>query len=241
LARDTLTTDVPRKNSCEIRCPIAYKRGKELPMMDNPMNDAPKSPSRETRASVLSGMRRSKDQDRKDESRTRFFEMYRPSLFVYFKRRGLQDHDAEDLASDLMLSLLAAMETFHYDPSHRFRNYLARAANHALAKFWAKNAKRQVRTGVDLDQQISPEDLEERLQNEVDQDLQRKAMERVRGQVSNRDWEIFIDLTEGRAKPDDLANALGMTRRAVDTAKWRVKSRIKAEVKQIEDHGLEEA
>ncbi len=77
-----------------------------------------------TQGSVLSGMRLSKDDERREQSRARFFEAYHPFLFVFFKRKGLPDYDAEDLASDLMLKLLKAMDAFQYDPTKRFRGYL---------------------------------------------------------------------------------------------------------------------
>jgi DNA-directed RNA polymerase specialized sigma24 family protein len=51
-------------------------------------------------------MRLSKDGECRNKSRTRFFQTYQPLLFVFFRRKGVGEHDAEDLASDLLAKLL---------------------------------------------------------------------------------------------------------------------------------------
>lgn len=209
-------------------------------MSDPAEPDASRSPSRETHASVLSGMRLSKDGECRNKSRTRFFQTYQPLLFVFFRRKGVGEHDAEDLASDLLAKLLGTMDTFQYDASRSFRNYLRTAARNAVKEFWESHAKRRTAAGVDLDQHCAREELQERLEGQFDLDLLEEAERRVRGEVSDRDWEIYVELTKRPTPPEDLASRLGIARNTVDNAKHRVLKQIKALVEKLHQQGPQE-
>jgi RNA polymerase sigma factor (sigma-70 family) len=209
--------------------------------MSNPDEAVPSGdPSRETQASVLGGMRLSKDSECRMESRTRFFRQYQPLLFTFFKRKGLREHDAEDLAGELIAKLLKAMDTFEYDPSQRFRSYLHTAAQNAVSEFWGYHAKRRTDTGVDLEQRVAREELQQRLEGQFDLDLLDEAKRQVRGQVSDRDWAIFVKLTEDPITPEELAKELGIERHAVDVAKSRVINRIRSATRKLVQQGPQE-
>ena len=196
--------------------------------------------SGKTHASILSGMRLSKGDEHRKECQTRFFRRSRGLLFFFFKHKGLKDHDAEDLASDLLMKLLKTMDTFEYDPRQRFRSYLNTAAQNAVNEFWKVQAKRQTVDGIDLEQILVREDLQERLEGQFDLELLEDAEDRVRNQVSGRDWKIYIDLTKNLATPEEIAETLGIPRHTVDMAKYRVINRIKSEVRKLEQQGPEE-
>lgn len=212
--------------------------------MTNSKQQAPSEvPSTTTHASVLSGMRQSKDEEHRRECQARFFKLYRPLLYVFFTRRGVSNHDAEDLASDLVMRLMTSMEKFHYDPSKgRFRSYLKTVAKNALNKFWADKARHATADGgAALDQHESRDELLRRLEEQFDLDLLKEAEYRVRAKVSERDWNIYVELTTKPTKPDELAERLGIKRHTVDVAKSRVLSRINREVRKLKERGFEEA
>ncbi len=150
--------------------------------------------------------------------------------------------DAEDLAQDPILKLMNAMESFAYDPTQRFRGYLKASARHALQAFWKQHRQRRISGGDGslLEQLVEPEALETRINDQFDLDLLEEAKQRVQTQVSDRDWKIYVELTETSAAPDDLAIKLGMTRHAVDVAKYRVINRLRVEVRRLEECGIEE-
>lgn len=133
------------------------------------------------------------------------------------------------------------MEKFVFDPSCYFRSYLNTAAQHAVNNLREALGKRREVHGVDLAHLFAPGGLEERLGEQFDLDLRKEAMRRVQAEVSERDWQIFVDLTEGTATPEDLAAKYGISRGVVDTAKWRVKNRIAAEVRKLGQQGFDEA
>ena len=200
-------------------------------MSNSPNDNSVTSASRETRPSVLSGMRLSKDDGCRLENRELFFKTYQPLLFVFFRRRLPNDHDAEDLASDLIAKLLKRMDAFEYDPRKSFRAYLYTVARHALQDFWDDRNKRHAANVVDLEQYVSEQELQDRIEEQFDLELLEKAKERVRGQVSGRDWDIYVRLTESLITPADLAAELGVNRHTVDGVKNRVLNRIRTEVR----------
>ena len=212
----------------------------DRPDTNDPQDRQPQTDMRDTRVSVLSGMRESKDPETRKQCQARFFEQYRPLLYVFFKRKGFQDQDAEDLASELVTKLLTTMRKFTYDPNRSFRGYLNTAAQHAVNELREALRKRGEVHGVDLDHLFARGGLTERLGEQFDLDLLKEAMHRAQSEVSERDWQIFVDLTEEIATPEEL-EIYGISRGAVDTAKWLVKNRIATEVRKLEQKGFDEA
>ena len=132
------------------------------------------------------------------------------------------------------------METFQYDPSKRFRSYLQSVAHNALKEFWKTRAKQRTVDGLDIQQLPARKELRERLEEQFDLQLLEEAEERVRGQVSARDWEIYIERTQRATRPEELAKRFAISRHAVDVAYSRVINRIQSEVRKLEKHGFQE-
>ena len=60
-----------------------------------------------------------------DAKWTEFYSLYCPYICHIAKMRGLNTHDAEDIAQKVMSQLVEQMRTFEYDPKNgRFRGYL---------------------------------------------------------------------------------------------------------------------
>lgn len=195
---------------------------------------------RDTQASLLSGLRLSKDPRRRQDAFDEFLRKYYEKLRSFFARKGVAADEAHDLATDLSLKLAERMQTFRYEPSMRFRSYLYSAAQRALADFWAARDRLRLAGGELLSALVEPQDLESRLQAEFDLELLEEAKRQVRAQVSDRDWEVFQRLTETAAEVDDLQASLDMTRDAVYAAKYRVLSRLKKRLALIEEQGPQE-
>ena len=79
------------------------------------------------------------------------------------------------------------------------------------------------------------------MEEQFERELLEEAKQRVCGQVPNRDWEIFVELTERGTNPIDLAKRFEMTRNAVDNVKFRIISRLKSELRKLEQEGPQEA
>ena len=60
-----------------------------------------------------------------------FVRRYQPMIRDWCLRWGARPVDAEDVAQDVLLKLLAAMKTFQYDPGRSFRAWLKTVTRNA--------------------------------------------------------------------------------------------------------------
>ena len=209
--------------------------------MTHAPNDGPFSgDSRDTNDALLSGLRLSKDESRRRECQAEFFTTYKPRLVAFFQKRGVSNHDAEDLGTELTVSLIESMKTFKYDPQARFRSYLYTSARRAIGKFWTRNRLRQIAQGAYLEQRIDVQELHTRLDEQIDLDLLEEAKRRVRPRVSDRDWSIFERRTIGDVKAGALASILGTTPGAIYEATRRVKKELMDEVSRLSEQRIDE-
>lgn len=78
---------------------------------------------------------------REDGSETRelaweqFDARYRPMMVAFARKCGLGEHDADDVAQEVMFGFFVRSPTFVYDPAKgRFRHYLKTCTRHAILK-----------------------------------------------------------------------------------------------------------
>ena len=75
------------------------------------------------------------DSEDREEAWWIFDARYRNLLERYLRSRGCRDHDIADICQDVFVALISALKGFTYDRSRgRFRGYLLRCVQHALAK-----------------------------------------------------------------------------------------------------------
>lgn len=179
-----------------------------------------------TRASVIKGVRED-DPDRWRE----FYAIYKPMLLSYFRRQGLADGDAHDLAQDVFVKLLRKIQT--YDRTRtRFRTWLFTIARHALIDR-ARRLSSQ-RKAIDgwvervLGATSSDEEQERRdFERSHHRRILRFAFETARGRCSERVWACF-ELSVVQNRPgSEVAAELGMSRNAVYVNSWRVLRSVK--------------
>ena len=169
-----------------------------------------------------------------------FYARYRPKIMEWCRCRGLQEADADDVAQEVMRKLSDDIRGFVYDPGKgRFRSWLKTVVMHALSD--AMERRRRLGAGVGGDTALeqlqavaAPDDLAERLLQEYRRELVAVAAERVRAEVSSRDWKIFVALAiEGRPGKE-VATELGIKVATAHVARNRVQRRILDLVRQLE-------
>ena len=192
-----------------------------------------------TRNSLLSGLRESKSHGLRLSSQTCFFETYQPLLLLFFLRKGLQRHDADDLAQQLVMKLIKRLERkFDVTQDEKFRSYLFSAAHNGLKDFYRELKKSPLSSNSELSS-IPEAELRQRIEEQVDLDLLDEAKKRVRQKVAVRDWELFLLLTESNAGAELIADRYGISRNATDNIKYRIVKRLKREVESLKSSGLE--
>jgi RNA polymerase sigma factor (sigma-70 family) len=172
-----------------------------------------------------------------------FVGRYGPKIEEWCRRRGLQDADAKDVVSDVLLKLARTMRTFVYDPAKgSFRSWLRTVTANALADFVAARERVGVGSGTDAVSALlrnveAREDFERNLQTEYDLELLDQAKKLVQLRVTRAAWQAFLlHAVEGRTAAA-VAKELGMTAAAVYMAKSRVQRKLKKEIERLERDG----
>ncbi len=193
-----------------------------------------------THASLLSRVRDPAD----DAAWREFADRYGDLILRYFRSRGLQHTDAEDLRQGVLMALARAMREggFRYSPDKgRFRDYLGTTARHAAGRFLARHTRRPGVLSMDemaqapADGDDGPDALWER--EWVDHHY-RSAMETIRGMFDARSIDAFERLAAGMPG-EAVAREVGMTHDAVRAAKHRIVARLREVIAwqvQEEDH-----
>lgn len=189
-----------------------------------------------TRASLLIRIRSKQDQAAWAE----FVEIYVPLIYGYARKQGLQDADASDIAQDVMTSVNGAISRFDYDPKQgKFRGYLYTVTRNQIGKLWKKNAGKagtgNTAVHAMLDQTPAKADDEELWNEQHRWRLFQWASEKVRSEFAEATWQAFTLTSIENKKPQEVAEALGISVGAVYIAKSRVIKRIRELVQEVED------
>jgi RNA polymerase sigma factor (sigma-70 family) len=92
----------------------------------------------DTRTSLLRRVRDPADR----QSWGEFVALYEPLLLSYVRKRGLHDHDAQDVVQGIFISLLRKLPSFDLDHRKgRFRTWLWQVAHNAVVD-WARGRRR---------------------------------------------------------------------------------------------------
>ena len=93
--------------------------------------------SMDTRGSVIFGV------CQRDPERWREFDaIYRPMLFAFLRKQGLQECDASDIVGDIFLKLLGKIQTYDREQC-KFRTWLFAVAHHALVDHARRRASQR--------------------------------------------------------------------------------------------------
>ena len=119
-----------------------------------------------------------------------FVRRYRPKVYGWCRKRGLQEADAEDVTQTVLVKLTEAMRDFWYDRSRSFRAWLKTITRHAWSDLIA-HRPRAAGGGTDLVLQRlqtleARTDLERQLEEAFDRELLEMATLRVRQRVAPR-------------------------------------------------------
>lgn len=164
----------------------------------------------------------------------RLVRIYTPLVFHWTVRAGLQNADAADVVQDVFQVLAKKLPAYDPDKGAGFRAWLAGIARKKVAEFLRKRAAGPRATGgteaLRLAEQL-PGEPDDETWRSIEQSgagkLLHAALRIVREETQPRTWRAFWGMTvEGRSA-EELAGELGLTRRAVRQAKYRVLQRLR--------------
>ncbi len=164
-----------------------------------------------------------------------FVRCYQPMIRDWCLRWASRPDDAEDVAQEVMLKLLAAMKTFHYDPGRSFRAWLKTVTQNAWTDF-VRSRRHESTEDPDrfqaiLDSRAALDDLRGRMEDAFDRELLDLAMRRVQKRVKPANWRAFQLTAIEERTGADAARELGMSVARVFIAKHRVEKMLEEEIR----------
>lgn len=204
-----------------------------------------------TRFSLLLRLKNWADRDSWQE----FFDTYWRLLYNVARKAGLPDADAQEVVQDTIIAAAKNIGGFKADPKHgSFKAWLLQQARWQIAGCCRQRAKAGAPANPDratpgaigrqddtnrtdtLGRIADPEGIElERVwDQEWSENRMAVALERVKQQVSVKQYQIFdLSVLQG-ASCSETARTIGVSMASVYMAKYRVGSLLKTEMRKLE-------
>jgi RNA polymerase sigma-70 factor (ECF subfamily) len=186
----------------------------------------------ETRASLIVRLKDAADEAAWGE----FAELYRPVIYRFARRRGLQHADAEDLAQQVLSAVAAAVHRWEPDDRRgRFRTWLQRIAHNlvinSLTRRKCDRAAGDTAAHELISRQPAPDGPEsELLRVEFRREVFHWAARQIRHEFQPDTWLAFWHTAVEQRPVPDVAAQLGKKAGAVYAARVRVMRRLKEKV-----------
>lgn len=162
-----------------------------------------------------------------------FFRCYWPVVYAYSRERGCSEHTAEEIVQEVMLTVFAERDVFHYDPSRgRFRDWLYRVTRNHVAQHRRRPSER-VRAcggeaGPPLGEAESPEETPDALwEKAFEQALLAALLDAVRREMPPQEFVAFELTVLQEQSPAMAAELTGMTRNMVYKARRKILARLR--------------
>ena len=195
-----------------------------------------------TRPSLLLSVRNADDSDSWQE----FYQLYSRLVRSFAYRNGLTETEVEDVVQETFIAVSKAMPEFRYNPSiGSFRSWMLHTTHWRIQDQFQKRRKQQKLRSTTAEDSTRPTNVEqltdssfEELQavwdREWEQNLLSAVLQRIKPQISARQFQIF-DLSVLKEWPvRKIARALSVNVSQVYLTKHRVAKLIKKEVKQLQ-------
>lgn len=169
---------------------------------------------------------------------SQFVERYRPRIQGWCGRWGLQEADTQDVSQIVLVKLLRAIQTFHYDRQQKFRAWLKTVTHNAWRDLIRDRRRNSVegksKAGDPLESIAARDDLADWVDGAYQQELLDEAVVRVRPRVQTQTWEAFRLTTFDGLSGAEAAVRLGLPVTSVYKAKSNIQKLLEAEVRSLE-------
>jgi len=176
-----------------------------------------------TPPSLLQRMR----QPDQPEAWAHFVEMYTPYLYLWCRRRGLQESDAADLVQDVLLLVFRKLPEFDYNPRGSFRGWLYTLT---LNKMRERHRRRALPQYEMLENLAGPDEIVRQEEIDYRNHLVRHGLHVIKSGIAPKVWQLFEEHVLADRSATDVAIARGLSVGTVYAAKSRVLSRLRQEL-----------
>lgn len=178
-----------------------------------------------TSISLLDQLKRPAGQNAWD----RFVQLYTPLLYLWARRLGARDQEADDLVQDVFTILVQKLPQFVYNRDKRFRGWLWTITLNKWREQRRQPARDQA-AGDALNDLPGPDNHQEVEDAEYRQYIARRALELMRSDFQESTWQACWELVVERRPAQNVADELGLGIDAVYAAKSRVLRRLRQEL-----------
>ena len=190
----------------------------------------------DTHVTLISRLQHADDQRDWDE----FVTLYRPAIYRFARRHGLQDADAHDATQRVLLSVSQAVQKWEPDAKRgKFRAWLAQITRNAVINIATRDTHRRGSGSTSIAELL--ESIPE-LSNADNDWLREQQIQRYRGAAeivrpacSQTNWDAFWLTTVQGVSINDTARQLGVSTGVVYAARSRVLKRLRTVIEQIEE------
>jgi RNA polymerase sigma-70 factor, ECF subfamily len=156
----------------------------------------------------------------------RFVELYTPLLCSWGRRAGLQEPDVADLVQDVFQVLLRRLPEFHYDRAGTFRGWLRTV----LINQVRTRLRRRVEHPLNGEEPASPDAPDEWMEKEYSDYLVARALHIMKTDFQPATWQACWQHVVCSRTAADVAEEVGLSVKAVYSAKARVLQRLRQEL-----------
>ncbi|HTL16316.1 MAG TPA: sigma-70 family RNA polymerase sigma factor [Patescibacteria group bacterium] len=174
-----------------------------------------------------------------------FFNTYWRLIYGFARQAGLTEAEAQDVVQETILSVAKKMADFKNDPAFgSFKNWLLKITQRRIAdQFRKRRARLELSRAEPEDRDSTPvldriadpagAVLEELWQSEWEHNLVELALEKVKHQVSSKQFLFFYQQTFKQWAPRKVADKYGASIAQVYMAKYRVSAVFRRELTRL--------
>ncbi|MAG55660.1 MAG: hypothetical protein CMJ83_05145 [Planctomycetes bacterium] len=161
-----------------------------------------------------------------------FVGRFLPIIVGHARNLGFQQADAEDIAQTALMRFASAFREGGYDKAKgTLRNWMFTITNRVMVDAFRSNARKKAVSTSGSEGDLAIIDVEdERVQKDFsdrwDREMLARCLEKAKMEFSWASFRAFILLALHERPAAGIATELGMTRRAVYLAKYRVSKRL---------------
>jgi RNA polymerase sigma-70 factor (ECF subfamily) len=172
------------------------------------------------------------------EAWQRLVALYGPTVFLWCRKAGLTIHDAADVVQEIFAAVVQGVADLRRErPGDSFRAWLKKIAQNKICDHY-RQTQRQPRasggtTAQERLRQIAEPQLASSLSEpfcQQSEGLELRTLQLIRGEFEERTWRAFWRMAVDARRAAEVADELGMTKKAVRQAKYRVLSRLRQEL-----------
>jgi len=169
----------------------------------------------------------------------RLVSLYGPLVYCWCRKWGMQPADAENIGQETFLKVVRKIKSFNAaQAGASFRGWIYRIAHRSLVDYVRKQKAEMSGVGgsdgqtrlLQVESEYPRDDgSESTCTSEETSLLYSKAIELIRSEFSDRDWQAFFRVVVDGQDPCDIAEELDVSTNVVYLAKSRILRRLKQE------------